>query len=253
VSLIDTQNPVAVGLRDKVEAILAKQLPVETTKVALMALARQYGGAIFHETSELVEFSYPDWALCEDARKFREAFRLLRDNPQFASRAVETPRRQPLPRATYNQETSAPQAPPEREAGCMPSESKSQQEVLPAAPTVEQSREEAAIREAARLIYEEEGQIEIDSNAPIGDARSEGGDDGVYVQAWVWVPSYAISVPEEGAEKETPSAPAEQVVLIGPPVACPRCSSWAELLETGKTFTKKKCSNTYCEYTFIVV
>ncbi len=37
--------------------------------------------------------------------------------------------------------------------------------------------------EAARELYEQEGEIEIDDNATI----SRGDDDGAYVQAWVWV------------------------------------------------------------------
>ena len=44
-------------------------------------------------------------------------------------------------------------------------------------PTAEQ------YREAASRLYEEEGKIEIDSNAAI----SKGDDPGSYVQAWVWV------------------------------------------------------------------
>lgn len=38
--------------------------------------------------------------------------------------------------------------------------------------------------EAARAIFEREGEIEIDDNAKISRAR---GENGAYVQAWVWV------------------------------------------------------------------
>lgn len=38
--------------------------------------------------------------------------------------------------------------------------------------------------EAARLIYADEGVIEIDDSAKV----SRGEDNGAYVQAWVWVP-----------------------------------------------------------------
>lgn len=40
-------------------------------------------------------------------------------------------------------------------------------------------------RSRARDLYHEEGQIEIDVDARV----SIGGDDGAYVQAWVWVQS----------------------------------------------------------------
>jgi hypothetical protein len=38
--------------------------------------------------------------------------------------------------------------------------------------------------EAARRLYEREGEYEIDDNAEV----SYGDDPGAYVQAWVWVP-----------------------------------------------------------------
>ena len=40
-----------------------------------------------------------------------------------------------------------------------------------------------AIIKLARSQHEEEGQVEIDDNAPL----SEGNDNGCYVQGWVWV------------------------------------------------------------------
>jgi hypothetical protein len=39
-------------------------------------------------------------------------------------------------------------------------------------------------RTRAKELYHEDGQIEVDDNAPI----SRGDDEGAYVQAWVWVP-----------------------------------------------------------------
>jgi hypothetical protein len=39
-------------------------------------------------------------------------------------------------------------------------------------------------RTKAKSLFEEEGEIEIDLNAKV----SRGGDNGAYVQAWVWVP-----------------------------------------------------------------
>lgn len=39
-------------------------------------------------------------------------------------------------------------------------------------------------RMRARELYHEEGEIEVDDNAPV----SAGDDDGAYVEAWVWVP-----------------------------------------------------------------
>jgi hypothetical protein len=39
-------------------------------------------------------------------------------------------------------------------------------------------------RARAKELYGEAGQLEVDSNARV----SIGGDEGAYVQAWVWVP-----------------------------------------------------------------
>jgi hypothetical protein len=39
-------------------------------------------------------------------------------------------------------------------------------------------------RERAKELYCEDGEIEVDDNAPI----SRGDDSGAYVEAWVWVP-----------------------------------------------------------------
>lgn len=50
------------------------------------------------------------------------------------------------------------------------------------------SDEDAAkLRQYARDQYCEEGSIEIDDIAQISDSSSAGGDEGAYVQAWVWV------------------------------------------------------------------
>lgn len=38
-------------------------------------------------------------------------------------------------------------------------------------------------RNRAKELYYDEGQLEVDDNAPV----SIGDDDGAYVQAWVWV------------------------------------------------------------------
>lgn len=49
----------------------------------------------------------------------------------------------------------------------------------------------------ARAIHAVDGSVEIDDTALVSDARdSEGGDAGVYVQAWVW-----ISVEGDESEK----------------------------------------------------
>jgi len=39
-------------------------------------------------------------------------------------------------------------------------------------------------RARARELYHEEGEIEVDGDAPV----SVGSDDGAYVAAWLWVP-----------------------------------------------------------------
>jgi hypothetical protein len=39
-------------------------------------------------------------------------------------------------------------------------------------------------RRRARELYAEDGQVEIDADAPVSSGSAEGG----YVQAWVWVP-----------------------------------------------------------------
>jgi hypothetical protein len=48
--------------------------------------------------------------------------------------------------------------------------------------------ERAKIVKAAHELHAQEGVCEIDDNAEISDARADGGDDGVYVQGWLWVP-----------------------------------------------------------------
>lgn len=52
--------------------------------------------------------------------------------------------------------------------------------------------ERTKIVKAAKLLHEQEGVVEIDENAEISDARDRGGDDGVYVEAWLWVPGEEI-------------------------------------------------------------
>jgi hypothetical protein len=39
-------------------------------------------------------------------------------------------------------------------------------------------------RNRAKELYHEEGEIEVDDNARV----SSGGDEGAYVEGWVWVP-----------------------------------------------------------------
>lgn len=41
-------------------------------------------------------------------------------------------------------------------------------------------------RETASRIYERDGEVEIDDNAPLSKAKGNP-DKGCYVQAWVWV------------------------------------------------------------------
>jgi hypothetical protein len=48
-------------------------------------------------------------------------------------------------------------------------------------------------RDAAKKLFHREGELEIDAGAPVSKADPEdGGDEGAYVQAWVWVPDYEI-------------------------------------------------------------
>ena len=49
--------------------------------------------------------------------------------------------------------------------------------------------------DAARSIYHQDGEIEVDDGAKV----SRGTDDGVYVQAWVWVGNESI---EQEPERE---------------------------------------------------
>jgi hypothetical protein len=44
-------------------------------------------------------------------------------------------------------------------------------------------KSEEWFRNRAKELYYDEGQLEVDDNAPV----SIGDDDGAYVQAWVWV------------------------------------------------------------------
>lgn len=41
-------------------------------------------------------------------------------------------------------------------------------------------------RSHARRLYHQDGEIEVDDNARV----SRGGEDGAYVEAWVWVPTH---------------------------------------------------------------
>lgn len=41
--------------------------------------------------------------------------------------------------------------------------------------------------QAAKRLYHEEGEIEVDDSARVS-SHALGGDEGTYVQAWVWVP-----------------------------------------------------------------
>ena len=50
------------------------------------------------------------------------------------------------------------------------------------------TRDEKARIAAQRHPAVSEGDVEVDSNAPISD----GSDEGVYVQAWIWVSNDAI-------------------------------------------------------------
>lgn len=46
---------------------------------------------------------------------------------------------------------------------------------------------DAQFRQAAKAQYHDTGTIEIDDRAVV--SRNVDGDDGAYVQAWVWVPN----------------------------------------------------------------
>jgi hypothetical protein len=48
--------------------------------------------------------------------------------------------------------------------------------------------------EAARREYQLEGEIEVDDNAIV--STNDDGEDGAYVQAWVWVPNEFIETEE---------------------------------------------------------
>ncbi len=41
-------------------------------------------------------------------------------------------------------------------------------------------------REQARITFEEDGVLEFDDNPKV--SRNTDGDDGAYIQCWVWVP-----------------------------------------------------------------
>ena len=43
-------------------------------------------------------------------------------------------------------------------------------------------------RTQARAVYQDEGRVEIDDNAPVSRNKERKFDHGAYVQAWVWVP-----------------------------------------------------------------
>lgn len=50
-------------------------------------------------------------------------------------------------------------------------------------------REHELFRKEAHRRVHAEGSIEVDEDAIVSDARDDGGDDGAYVQAWVWITS----------------------------------------------------------------
>lgn len=54
-------------------------------------------------------------------------------------------------------------------------------------------------RAAAKRIHEEEGTVEIDSNAIVVFS----GDGGAYVQAWVWVYDDDVKPPKENRRSES--------------------------------------------------
>jgi len=45
-----------------------------------------------------------------------------------------------------------------------------------------------AYRTQARTLYQDEGRVEIDDDAPVSRNKERGIDHGAYVQAWVCVP-----------------------------------------------------------------
>lgn len=55
-------------------------------------------------------------------------------------------------------------------------------------------------RAAAYREFHDEGVCEVDDNAKIN--RPEGGDDGAYVQAWVWVDNDTCNHERLGDDKE---------------------------------------------------
>jgi len=55
------------------------------------------------------------------------------------------------------------------------------------------------VRGAAREMYGEDGELEIDSNAQLSCG---GGDQGCYVQAWVWVPYEDVEGMEEFCKED---------------------------------------------------
>jgi len=56
-------------------------------------------------------------------------------------------------------------------------------------------------RVRARELYHEDGEIEVDGNARV----STSGDEGAYVEAWVWVPSEPNRKPHSTTTESTGS------------------------------------------------
>lgn len=52
--------------------------------------------------------------------------------------------------------------------------------------------------EAARRLHHEDGEVEIDDRPRISRSEDQDGEQGAYVQAWVWVPR------EEARHKKVP-------------------------------------------------
>ena len=68
---------------------------------------------------------------------------------------------------------------------------------------------EETIRELAREQYEEEGKLEVDEDATVSEVEdNEDGDNGAYVQAWVWVSFADTELDKEnhGEKKEAEKA-----------------------------------------------
>lgn len=54
-------------------------------------------------------------------------------------------------------------------------------------------------RRAAKTLYQEEGRVEVDGNAQVSHLDDESVIEGLYVQAWVFVPKDAALAANGGA------------------------------------------------------